>query len=128
MSKSWYWETGMDKPVVCDSICMEVGYTGKVCIRIEAGCKMIRSNCLYGSEEFALKCQQDTLNRRLYNYHVLVFYATTPQDKNPKRCLYIGPTWNKLHTLQEIGGEQFSAWPDQIYGVYATPKTPVEVK
>ncbi len=123
MSKCWYWEHGIDKPVEVDFLGLEEA-TGQVCIKVNDYCKMINPSGTYDSEAFAIKCQQETLDKRLYNYQVLVFYAATPHDRNPKQCLYIGPGMGSRHILQEVGGERFNATKDQIYGVYATPKQP----
>ncbi len=119
MGKCWYWECGMDKPVKGNLIGLEVENTGLVCIQINDDyCKMIHPSTTYWSEDFAIKCQQKALANCLYTYEILVFYAATPQDRFPKRCLYIGPGLNNRHILQEIvGGKRFNATRDQIYGV-----------
>ncbi len=112
----WYWEQSMNAPVEV------IGETETVTITIEGKSKSVPVAFIFPNEWDALEWQQKVADQSLFRFGAQVFWAETPQAI-PKQCRYGGPDMKGTgkHILVCVS-HVFSALPNQIYGVYATPK------
>ncbi len=122
MKDNSYWEPGMDAPIDCEYLGLEVGST-RSCIKIENKYKMVEASCVFDTAWDASERQQEIADVSLFSYGVQVFYAWKPDASKPIRCRYIRPTMEGTHILESIPiGRSLEVNANQIYGVYAKPK------
>ena len=112
----------MDTPVDCEYLGLEDGTT-KACIKLDDKYKMVEPHQVFDTEWDASEKQQEVLDASLFNYGALVFYAWKPDASDPERCKYFGPDMMGKHFLVTKNGAKILARPDQIYGIYASPKS-----